>query len=103
MDKVQIINIAKEFANVVKGDFQVKKVVLYGSQVKGNAHNYSDIDIAVIVNDFQEDFLDSEAKLYKLGSKIDLRIEPVLLDETSDPSGFIQQILEEGQVIYSRE
>src|SRR5690606_35119134 len=97
MDKVQIINIAKEFANVVKGDFQVKKVVLYGSQVKGNAHNYSDIDIAVIVNDFQEDFLDSEAKLYKLGSKIDLRIEPVLLDETSDPSGFIQQILEEGQ------
>jgi len=103
MDKDQIINIAKEFANVVKGDFQVRKVVLYGSQAKGNAHNYSDIDIAVIVNEFQEDFLDSEAKLFRLGSKIDLRIEPVLLDESSDPSGFIQQILEEGQVIYSHE
>ena len=32
MDKIEIINIAKEFAEVVKGSFQVRKVVLYGSQ-----------------------------------------------------------------------
>jgi len=103
MDKIEIINIAKEFAEVVRGSFQVRKVVLYGSQANGNAQIHSDIDIAVIVNDFKDDFLDSEAKLYRLGSKIDLRIEPLLLDESSDPSGFIQHILQEGQVIYSQD
>jgi len=103
MDKIQIINIAKKFAEVVKENFQVKKVVLYGSQAKGTAQIHSDIDIAVIVNEFQDDFLESEAKLFKLRRGIDLRIEPILLDESSDPSGFIQYILEEGQVIYNHE
>src|SRR5690554_1724172 len=100
MDKKQIVAIAELFANAVKGHFQVKKVVLYGSHVKGNSHDLSDIDIAVIVDEFKDDFLDSEAQLYRLRRNIDMRIEPILLDESKDASGFVEQILKEGQIIY---
>jgi predicted nucleotidyltransferase len=101
MDKKQAVAIAELFADAVKEHFQVKKVVLYGSQAKGNSHELSDIDIAVIIEETKDDFLDSEAKLYKLRRTIDLRIEPILLEESKDASGFIQQIMKEGQVIYS--
>lgn len=100
MDKDQVVAIAEIFANSVKEHFQVKKVVLYGSQVKGNSHEHSDIDIAVIVNDCGDDFLDSEAQLFRLRRNVDMRIEPILLDESKDSSGFIQRILKEGQIIY---
>ena len=47
------------------------------------------------------DFLEMEAMLYKLRRNVDDRIEPVLLEENSDESGFLKEILKHGQVIYS--
>lgn len=102
MDKSQIVEIAKNYSVVVLNHFQVKKVILFGSQVNGNVHESSDIDIAVIVNQLEDDLLSSEAKLYKLRREIDLRIEPILLDEAKDASGFIQDILKDGEVIFEQ-
>jgi predicted nucleotidyltransferase len=99
MDKDQIVDIAKNYANLVASHFQVKKIVLFGSQAKGNQNVESDIDIAVIVDRIDNDFLDTEAKLYRLRREVDLRIEPILLEEFKDTSGFIEQIMNEGQVI----
>lgn len=101
MDKNEVISIAKNYANVVRSHFNVKKIVLFGSQVTGNVHQNSDIDIAVIVDQLNTDLLESEAKLYKLRRNIDIRIEPILLDESHDSSGFLNQIMEEGEIIYS--
>ena len=96
MDKEKAIELAKKYADVVAEYFSVKEVILYGSYANGRAHEYSDIDIAVIVYELQEDFLDAERKLYKLRRDIDLRIEPVLIIDGEDLSGFKERVLETG-------
>ncbi len=56
---------------------RVKKVVLFGSRASGRAHEYSDIDVAVISPDFGKDRFEEGARLYEIASGIDPRIEPV--------------------------
>jgi predicted nucleotidyltransferase len=75
-------------------------VILYGSQAKGTATESSDIDIAVVVDRIEGDFLDAEIALFRARRGIDDRIEPVLLEYGNDPSGFLASILGTGQVIY---
>ena len=50
-----------------------------------------------------EDFLTCEARLFRLRREIDVRIEPVLLEESNDRSGFLEEILKTGEIIYSAE
>lgn len=101
MDKSQALEKAIEYAALVSEKIKPQKIILYGSYVKGNWKEESDIDIAVIVNAIEGDFLDMEAMLYKLRRNIDDRIEPILLEEDNDESGFLNEILEHGQIIYS--
>lgn len=65
-----------------------RHIVLYGSYAKGTARPDSDIDIAVIVDKVEGDYLDQQAKLYRLRRSVDLRIEPVLIEYGQDKSGF---------------
>ena len=68
---------------------------------KGSATSESDIDIAVIVDEIQGDYLSNTFLLYKLRRNVDDRIEPVLLESGSDPSGFLEEVRRTGQVIYT--
>jgi len=93
----------KQYAGVVRKNFDVKKIILYGSYVKDVAREDSDIDVAVVLERVDGDFLKSEAKLFQLRREIDARIEPVLLEESNDKSGFLEEILKTGEFIYSSE
>lgn len=99
MDK-EIIKIAKRYAERVKETIPVKMIVLYGSQVSGKTHKDSDIDIAVIVDEFQGDYLAASAELFNLVRGISTRIEPVLLSQKHDKSGFVAGVLRHGKIIY---
>lgn len=101
MDKSQVLEKAIKYATLVSEKIKPEKVVLYGSYVKGNWKEESDIDIAVIVSECEHDFLETEAMLYKLRRNIDDRIAPVLLEENNDDSGFLDEILKHGQIIYN--
>lgn len=48
-----IKRIVEEFVKHLQGFLRVQKVVLYGSHARGNPHEWSDIDIAVISDDFK--------------------------------------------------
>ena len=100
MDKREAIEKVKKFAKLVRNHFPVRLVILYGSYAKGTVRKHSDIDVAIVVDEIDEDFLMSEVKLYKLRREIDERIEPVLLEKNNDGSGFLEEILKTGQVIY---
>lgn len=50
-----------------------------------------------------EDFFMCEARLFRLRREINARIEPVLLEESNDKSGFLEEILKTGEIIYSSE
>ncbi len=103
MDKATAIRCVKQYASVVRKNFTVKKIILYGSYVNDVARDDSDIDVAVVFENVDSDFLKLEAKLFQLRRKIDARIEPVLLEESNDKSGFLEEILKTGEIIYSSE
>ncbi|HNX07908.1 MAG TPA: nucleotidyltransferase domain-containing protein [Bacteroidales bacterium] len=75
MDQADALNIAQKYAYVVNANFNSVKIILFGSYAKGNFNKDSDIDIAVILNDFN-DIIEMQVKLMKLRRKIDSRIEP---------------------------
>ncbi len=62
---------------------KVAKVILYGSRVSGKAHEYSDIDVAIVSPDFGKDRYREGAKLFEIAYKIDPRIEPVPISAES--------------------
>jgi len=71
-----IEKIARDFGTLVQKEFDVKNIYLYGSYAKGTNSEDSDIDIAVIGDDFSGDLIDDTFKLMRIRRKIDNRIEP---------------------------
>lgn len=71
-----IKNVARQYADLLKKEMHIKSVYLFGSRAKEQYHEDSDIDIAIISNDFQGDIIEDTYKLLKLRRKVDLRIEP---------------------------
>ncbi|RPI17826.1 MAG: nucleotidyltransferase domain-containing protein [Ignavibacteriae bacterium] len=101
MDKRYAVKIAKKFSNEIKGFFPIEKVVLFGSFAKGTNHEWSDIDIAVVVKKFNFDFFEAYSKMGDVRFRLDLRIEPIIIDKNKDYSGFLKTIYKEGIVVYS--
>ena len=71
---------------------------LYGSYSKGKARPDSDIDVAVIVPEVKDDFLQASALLWSLTWDVNTLIEPVLID-ASHPSPLYEDILQTGVCI----
>lgn len=102
MDKRQVYERINGFIEAIISEYNPEKVVLYGSYAKGTNHIESDIDIAVIVDKVEGSFLDKEARLYKIRRDFDINIEPILLENNKDRSGFLEHILSYGEVLYCR-
>jgi len=102
-NKEQAEKVAREYADEVVKELEPKSIVLYGSYAKGTQSINSDIDVAVIYDGFKGDWLKTSALLWKLSSKINLDIEPILLDMSKDSSGFVQNIFSTGQIIYNND
>lgn len=75
MDKRDALDIALKYANAVKSKYDFVKIILFGSYAKGNFNADSDIDIAVILKDYNN-LIDVQLDLMRLRRKIDSRIEP---------------------------
>lgn len=66
----------REFLAAVREDRRVTAAYLYGSEARGQAGPWSDIDIAIISPDFGDDLFAAQLALMKLAAKLDERIEP---------------------------
>ena len=75
---------------------------MYGSYATDTFTESSDIDVAVVVGSIEGDFLEREAELYRLRREVDDRIEPVLIEFGNDKSGFLEQILSNGEIVYEK-
>jgi len=100
LDKATVREIAARYAEEVRAVLNPDAVILFGSYVNGNPHEWSDIDIAVVVNGFQGDWLEAASMLCRLTRRVSIDIEPHLLDETCDRSGFVEHVIKTGEVIY---
>jgi uncharacterized protein len=84
MVKSEIRKKIKEFVSELgENKIKVSRVILYGSQVSGKVHKYSDIDVAIVSSDFGKDSYREGSKLFEVANKIDPRIEPVAISNKS--------------------
>jgi len=93
-----IENIVKKYAELVKQELNVSSIYLYGSYAKGTYSEDSDIDIAVIGENFIGDPIEDTLKLMRIRRKVDNRIEPHPFKSSdfdiSNP--YVQEILRTG-------
>ena len=71
-----IKNNIEKFLNAVRQHYHIQEAYLYGSQAKGKATSWSDIDIALGSSDFSNDLFEERLALMRLAAQIDDRIEP---------------------------
>ena len=104
MDKEKARKLVEEYAKIVISSMAVNKIILYGSYARGDFRKVSDIDVAVVVprSSISKNILDDMAKLFKLRRAISTDIEPVLIIDEDDPSGFLESISQYGEVVYSK-
>lgn len=98
MDKEHAVDIAKKYIDfLIKNKYPVKSAYLYGSYIKGNFNENSDIDIAVVL-DCLTDTIDEIYRLMKHRRQFDLRIEPhpFLFNEFNRNNPFADEILKSG-------
>lgn len=100
MDKQDVIIIAQQYAKAIHSKFDFNRIILFGSYAKGNYHEDSDIDIAIVFDDYSN-LVDMQLELMRLRRKIDSRIEPHPFRErefvSSNP--LVYEILKYGQEI----
>jgi hypothetical protein len=62
----------------------------------------SDIDIAIIFDKFEGDWIKASARLVGLCEGISYDIEPVLCSAAEDRSGFVKEVLRTGEMLFER-
>lgn len=94
-----IMEIVQKYVEKICENYEVYAIILFGSYAKGTNHESSDIDIAIITDDFENDIFDEELNLMRLRRKIDTRIEPHLIrieDYRNAETPFIKEIIDTG-------
>jgi uncharacterized protein len=97
MDKNEVIDKLIAYKLELSKHITLKKMILFGSYSKNEQRPDSDIDVAIVVDKIQDDYLNFLALVWKLRAKIDSRIEPVVFEENQpDYSGFFDTIEKTG-------
>jgi predicted nucleotidyltransferase len=102
LDKERVREIARRYSEEVRKVLNPTSVILFGSYVNGDPHEWSDIDIAVLANNIKdEDWYDSRILLHRIIRDTDfIAIEPHLLNPDYDPSGFVEHVVKTGEIVY---
>lgn len=93
-----INNLISKFVNLVSDEFPIKSVYLFGSYAKGEAKEYSDIDLAVVSDKFEGSRFFDKEKLnkYILKTSIDLEIHPFRTVDFTEDNPFVKEIIQSG-------
>jgi uncharacterized protein len=97
MDQKEIILKLKRLRAELLKLTNFRKMFLFGSFANNEQKSDSDIDVAIVVNKIDGDYLKFMGKVWSLSEKYDTRIEPVVfLEGQPDHSGFYQHISKTG-------
>ena len=93
-----IMAIGRKYASVLQGKIRLRGLFVFGSYAKGAYDDDSDIDIAVIADDFSGDMINDRHFLMKLRRQVDIRIEPhpFLSSDFTDTNPIALEILRTG-------
>ena len=94
----EILNNINKFIEEIRKHYNVKAIILFGSYAKGTETEDSDIDIAIVSDDF-DDIYDCMADLMGMAWNIDARIEPHPIraeDYKKGSTPFIEEVMNTG-------
>ncbi len=93
-----INSIVNNFISLVSDEFPLTAVYLFGSYEKGDAHGYSDIDLAIVSDKFEGSRFFDKKKLnkYILKTSIDLEIHPFRTEDFTEDNPFVKEIIQTG-------
>ena len=79
-------------------DIHIGKAILFGSYARGNADDWSDIDIALVSEAFEGDRLEDRNKIRKITLSVssDLSPLPFRPEDFSPENPFVKEIIEKG-------
>ena len=72
LDQTTVREIALQYAEEVKKVLNPEKIILFGSYVNGTPWEYSYIDIAVVMNGYQGNKLETVTMLYGLRRRVSI-------------------------------
>ncbi len=93
-----ILKSINKYVEEIKKHYNIVAIILFGSYAKGTEHEDSDIDIAIVSEDF-DDIYDSMADLMGMTWDIDARIEPHPIkkkDFDEESNYFVKEIIDTG-------
>jgi len=102
MDKREAFEIAKGYINNLKANnIAIKKAYLFGSFIKGNTNESSDIDIALVLENL-DDKIGMQVKLLLLRKKKETIIEPHPFDvsDFNKSNPFVNEIINTGVLLF---
>jgi len=96
-----VIDKILQFIKLACARYKIDKVLLFGSYALSTANSNSDIDVALIINDGQNDnSIEITKNLFLIAYKIDARIEPKCIFrheiEEMEPASILAEILRTG-------
>ena len=101
----QLNDLINDYLSKLKGKIFVDQVILYGSYAKGNAHEWSDIDLYIVSKDLPENELKGSNGYYLdcLVKQFDSRLEviginPKQLEHPIEKS-FFEEVKSIGKII----
>jgi len=107
IDKETVNTVRHYLEALTKRGLPVSYGVLFGSQVRGEARTWSDIDLLVVSSRFDEGYKRTDVNmLWRVAARTDSRIEPIAVGERQfaedDSSAIIEIARREGQRIFLR-
>ncbi len=96
-NKIQRI-IAQYLASLKDHGFQIQDAILFGSYARGNANQWSDIDLALVSNEFEGIRFTDKNKIRKITISIssDLEILPFNPKDFTSSDPLVKEILDTG-------
>lgn len=94
---INILRSVEEYIKEISKHYSIEGVYIFGSYAKGTNHEYSDIDVAIVINSDSNTF-DLMVEMMLLTQNIDLRIEPhpIKIKDFKEGNPFVEEIINTG-------
>jgi predicted nucleotidyltransferase len=100
LDIKVVYGVVKNFADEVRKQFSVGKVILYGSYAKGTATKDSDVDVCFFLTNINDDnWFDISRQIFEISHEyLDNYIEPRVyhVNDLDDNNPFIEEVIRTG-------
>ena len=102
MSKSEIMLLARKYAELVREKVDSEAIIyLFGSAARGDMHQNSDIDIAVVSETFDSDVCRNYARIAVFAGNVSWDIEPhaILAEDMIKTTPFTKAVIREGVLI----